>query len=192
MERLASGVSAQTWDELLEDTYRTPCGLEVLGYGNHFQQVFVDQGGSDLFGYPRFVNGSASDIEATGNPNIEGGGYTTIADYAEVLLMHLRGGRCANGRVLSEDAVEQMQRDRIAAAYDGDTGVDGRGGYGLGWWVHREEPGVFSDFGAYGAAPWIDLGRGYGVMLLVEADGGTGFAAMNRLKPVVEAILDGG
>jgi hypothetical protein len=63
-------------------------------------------------------------------------------------------------------------------------------GYGLGWWISRDEPGVMADPGAYGAIPWIDLERGYGVMIILEAEVVHGASMMQSVKPVVDGIFD--
>ena len=64
-------------------------------------------------------------------------------------------------------------------------------GYGLGLWIIRDEPGVVSDGGAYGAMPWLDVERGYGVMIILEADSSYGGPMMQRTKRVLDNIFDG-
>jgi len=192
---IAETVSGRSWAELINETYVEPCGLNVLGYTNQALRVAIDimLGGGDLedmFKYPGFIDGDLADFPKTFNPLVEGGGYTTISDYGKILLMHLRGGSCANGRALSRAAVERMQEDRIAEAYQGSTGEPAMPGYGLGWWLSRDEPGVMCDPGAYGAIPWIDLERGYGVMIILEAEVEHGASIMQSVKPVVEGIFD--
>ena len=105
---------------------------------------------------------------------MEGGAYITPGDYAELLLMHLRGGRCGDAQVLSQEALDRMHTDRIGPEYGGTTQMGG--GYGMGWWVDRET-GRISDPGAYGSIPWIDLDGGYGAYLVIEADTTTGLRA---------------
>ena len=52
---------------------------------------------------------------------MEGGAYLTTGDYAELLLMHLRGGMCGDEQVLSQDALDRMHADRIGPQYGGTT-----------------------------------------------------------------------
>lgn len=184
--QLAGGIaevaSGKTWNELFTETYVTPCGLEHSGYTNQFQTA--------LLGYPTYFDGDIADLPATDNPSVEGGMYTNVQDYAELLLMHLRGGVCGDNRVLSESAVETMQTDRIGAVYDGDTGNPTFPGYGLGWWVSRDEPGLVQDAGAYGAVPWIDNERGYAAFLVIESSSGTGVALAEQTRPLLNTLFD--
>ena len=178
---VAETVSGMTWAELIDEIYVEPCGLEALGFNNHFTQI-----GSG-FDYPVDFGGDPSILIATDNPNMEGGAYVTTGDYAKLLLMHLRGGMCGDNQVLSQDALDAMHADRIAAAYDGSAG-DGTG-YGMGWWVDRET-GLISDGGAYGSVPWLDLDEGYGAYLVIEADSGTGGELAALLEDVVDDAIN--
>ncbi len=188
---IAEQVSGKPWAQLIDEIYGQPCGLESTIYGNHAVRVFTEAGvDGDPFGYPRWIEGSADNVDASDNPLIEGGAYTTVEDYGKLLLMHLRGGLCGETRVLSEAAVERMQEDRIAQAYDGDTGFPEISGYGMGWWLNRDRR-IISDTGAYGSVPWIDLDRDYGVMFIIEDTSTAGFTAFLRLEPMLGDIIDG-
>ncbi len=188
---IAELASGKSWAELVQETYVDPCGLETLAYTNQFAQAFADGGVDAALGYPTFFDGDISVLPFTRNPSIEGGGYTTVADYGEVLLMHLRQGVCSSGeRVLSRRSVARRQEDRILAEYNGTSIDPTMPGYGMGWWVSRSEPGVVSDGGAYGAMPWLDVERGYGVMILIEADAEDGAYARIATKPILDAIFD--
>ena len=46
-------------------------------------------------------------------PSGAGGAFVTPPDYARLILMLLREGRCDDGQVLSPSAVEAMLADRI-------------------------------------------------------------------------------
>ncbi|MCA9620447.1 MAG: beta-lactamase family protein [Myxococcales bacterium] len=184
---IAEAASGKPWAQLVDEIYVAPCGLSNSGYNNHFVKA---AGQEDPFAYPQFFDGDLDVLNATSNPNIEGGMYATIEDYGKILLMHLRGGLCDDHRVLSEDAVLRMQQDRIAAAYDGTTDLDPTmPGYGLGWWMTRPA-GIVSDTGAYGASPWMDLNRRYAAMFLMEgkAEQGATFRITNQR--LLEEILD--
>jgi len=174
---VAETVSGKSWAELIDEIYVQPCGVDSLGYNNHWAAA----GGFD---YPENFDPDA--LAPTENPQMEGGGYITPPDYAALLLMHLRGGVCDDGRVLSEESVARAHADRVAAAY-GDRSA-AFPGYGLGWWVDRET-GVVSDGGAYGSLPWLDMDEGYGAYLVIEANSGLGSEMYRELAPVVDAAM---
>ena len=176
---VAELASGKSWSELIDEIYVRPCGLDALGYNNHWAQ-FAALG----FGYPSAFDSDPSTLAPTDNPNMEGGAYLTTGDYGRLLLMHLRGGRCDDNRVLSPQALERMHADRIAAAYDGDAWGPERG-YGMGWWVDRDS-GRISDPGAYGSVAWLDLDDGYGAFMVIEADSFTG----NELAGLLYDIVD--
>lgn len=188
---IAEAVSGRSWAELVAETYLTPCEMNSTGYTNQYSEAFAT--GGDLaagLGYPPFFDGDINDLPQTQNPSIEGGAYTTVADYANVLLLHLRGGLCGDHRVLTEEAVDRMQEDRIGEAYGGNTFDPTLSGYGLGWWVSRDEPGVVADGGAYGAMPWLDVPRGYGALIILEANSGLGSELRLVVKPTLDALFD--
>jgi CubicO group peptidase (beta-lactamase class C family) len=177
---VAEQVSGKSWAQLIDETYATPCQMPSLGYTNQFATAGTM--------YPTTFQGVEANLQVTSNPSIEGGAYVTAPDYAKVLLMHLRGGMCDGGRVLSDASVLAMQEDRIAK-YGGMTGNPLANGYGLGWWLATADR-VISDPGAYGAYPWLDLERGYGAMILIEVTSTVGGQLAAATKPVLDAIVD--
>ncbi len=179
---VADVASGKSWAELIDEIYVQPCGLDVLAYNNHFLQLQT-QG----FDYPAPFNNDPSTLSATENPNMEGGAYITTGDYGELLLMHLRDGKCGENQVLSGEALDRMHGDRIAEAYDGDT-HNAETGYGMGWWVDRPT-GRVSDGGAYGSVPWLDLEDGYGAFLVIESNNSTGNELAGQLYDLVEAAV---
>jgi CubicO group peptidase (beta-lactamase class C family) len=187
--QIAGGVaeiaSGKSWAELLQEIYIEPCDVPSLGYDNQYERAQLE--GHER-GYPDFFLEDGP--TATKNPNIEGGAYITSGDYGKLLLMHLRGGKCGDKRVLSEEAVARMQEDRIAEAYDGSTGVEGMQGYGLGWWIDRDHPGVVMDPGLYGGRAWLDNERGYAAFIVIEADETLGNALRDEVKPLLDAMFD--
>jgi CubicO group peptidase (beta-lactamase class C family) len=190
---LAELVSGRTWSELVDEVYTTPCGLEATGFGNHFAQGTSgdgDGGGLANLTYPLFFEGDPDNLQATDNPNIEGGAYTTAPDYGRILLMHLRDGQCDGGRVLSAESVARMRADRIGEVYGGSTIDPTMQGYGFGWWVDRGDRNVVSDGGAYGSMPWLDVGRGYGAMIILEGQATQGVMLRLEARPILESILD--
>jgi len=175
---VAEAASGQSWAELITEIYVEPCGLDVLTFNNHFLQM------ASGFDYPVVFDSDPSQLPDTDNPNLEGGAYVTTGDYGKLLLMHLQGGMCGDTQVLSQESLDLMHGDRIAAAYNGDAWAADTG-YGMGWWVDRES-GYITDGGAYGSVPWLDLEDGYGAFLVIEADSGTG----NELADQLYALVD--
>ncbi|MEO1056243.1 MAG: serine hydrolase domain-containing protein [Actinomycetota bacterium] len=172
---VAEAVSGMTWEELIDEVYVEPCGLEALGFNNHFERTIglLNPDGLDPLLLP-----------ATENPNIEGGAYVTTGDYGKLLLMLLRDGRCDDEQVLSPDAIEYMLADRVAAAYGGDADRPELG-YGLGWWVDRST-GRRTDPGAYGSVAWLDADREYGAFFVIEANQ----AVSDSVMPDLYALID--
>jgi CubicO group peptidase (beta-lactamase class C family) len=181
---VAEAASGKSWEQLIRETYVEPCGTTSLGYTNQFAR-----GGMN---YPAFFMANPANLDRTENPSIEGGAYITTADYAKILLMHLRQGLCGDKRVLGEAAVARMQMDRIGPAYGGVTPDPTLQGYGLGWWVDRVNPGVVADAGAYGAMPWLDGRRGYGAFIVIEATATQGAQLRLQTKPILDGIFDAG
>ncbi len=178
---VAEVASGRSWAELIDEIYVQPCALDALGFNNHFAQL-----GAAGFDYPTAFDADPSRLQATANPNMEGGAYITTGDYAKLLLMHLRGGRCGDDQVLSQQALDRMHTDRIGPTYGGQADVNT--GYGMGWWVDRAT-GRISDPGAYGANAWLDLAAGYGAYLVIESDTGTGLELSGLLfDPIDQAI----
>ena len=182
---VAEVASGRSWDELVDEIYVEPCGLETLSFNNHFTQI-----GTGGFDYPAEFDGDPSVLVETDNPNMEGGAYVTTGDYAELLLMQLRGGMCGDTQVLSPEALATMHGDRIGDVYGGEA-FSPDSGYGMGWWVDRTT-GRLTDPGAYGAVPWLDLKAGHGAFLVVESDAETGSALAAQLYDVVDAAFAAG
>jgi CubicO group peptidase (beta-lactamase class C family) len=191
---VVEAIAGKPWGQLFTETFAEPCGLESSGYTH---PTWPPDGS-----YPQDLQGNAANAPVSDNPSIEAGLYTNLDDYAKILSIHLRGGLCgfdeAAPRVLSEESVAAMRVDRVAA-YGGTASIALPGsesllpleGYGLGWWVDRANPGVFVDEGAWGATPWIDLGRGYAAFITIESTFLNGDTARRRTQPLLEAIFDG-
>lgn len=178
---VAETVSGKTWEQLIDEIYVQPCGVDSLGY---ISLGAVLTGGA---GYPTVFAGDPDGVTPSENPNIEGGAYITASDYGTLLLMHIRGGECTGDQVLSQASLDTMHADRIAAIYGGDAGGADTG-YGMGWWVDRET-GRISDGGAWGAAPWLDLDDGYGAYIIVEDDSSTGQELKSEIEELVHAAV---
>lgn len=190
---VAEAVSGKPWAELIEEIYVDPCGLDVLGYNNHYAQLFSDDG---PFSYPVDFDGDPQNLAPTDNPNMEGGAYITPRDYARLLQMHLSDGRCGDIQVISPEALDRMRTDRVGPMYGGTdirggaeltTGLEG---YGLGWWVDGSNPAYVENAGAFGAVPWLDLDRGYGAYLALESTARRGRTLAAQLRPLVNELVD--
>jgi CubicO group peptidase (beta-lactamase class C family) len=173
---VAEVASGQTWAQLVDETIATPCSLDSLGYTD-FQSEF---------------DGDPANLAPTENPNPEGGAYIDAPDFAQVLLMQLRGGMCGDEQVLSPEAVDAMLANRIGDVFGGDTsgpatGPD-KGGYGMGWWLDANNGRRYA-FGAFGAVPMLDPDNGFGAYLVTEAGSQSGQALAAQLWDPVEAAV---
>lgn len=140
---VAEQVTNSTWNQAFDQYIGSPCELEVFTYGNPW---------SDLSSF----DGNPDSLIGKQNAHIEGGAITNMRDYAKILLMHLRGGRCGDNQVLSQESVDFMQIDRA-----GDLGTP----YGMSWWIEsgdEDTSAIYYDPGAFGAISWVDMERGIG------------------------------
>ncbi len=147
---VAEIVSNSTWNQAFDAYIAQPCDLDVFTYGNMWSNL------DDWTGSPDSLSGQQ-------NAHVEGGAITSLQDYAKILLMHLRGGRCGDTQVLSQDAVAFMQVDRGVAV--------GGPGYGMGWWIvygDAENNEIVYDPGAFGAVSWLDMARGIGGYVAID------------------------
>lgn len=177
---VAEVVGERSWEQLLNDIYIEPCGLDVLGFTNFGQDgIFT---GVD-FPYPGGFDGDVNNLVPTANPIIEGGGYTTPHDYAKLLLMFLRDGKCGDTQVLSEESITLMTTDRIGPTYGGED--KGRG-YGLGWFIDGD---VVTDPGVFGALSWIDFDDDFAAYFVVEDSNLFGEGATPELIDAVDVAM---
>jgi CubicO group peptidase (beta-lactamase class C family) len=186
---VAEVVSGKSWAQLFDETYRQPCGLTSSGFHSPFATSIAEGGIDAAQAYPSWFDGDPASLAPTDNPSIEGGAYANAADYAEILLMHLREGTCGEERVLSAEAVARMQEDRIGEVYGGESIDPTLPGYGLGWFRDRSRH-VVADAGAWGAMPWLDVDRGYGAMLLLEDQALNGVLMRLEVQPLLEELID--
>lgn len=160
--QLAGGVAEQianaSWRQLFDQYIAEPCRLEVFQYGN----LGIDW---NILGFDTSAwSGHPDSLTGLDNPSIEGGAVSNLQDYARLLLMHLRGGKCDAGQVMTSTSVESLQVDRTSALpgnYDGFS-------YGMGWWLSQTMPGVVLDPGLYGSIGWLDAERGIGGFVAVD------------------------
>lgn len=112
--------------------------------------------------------------ETVRNPNLQAGVYTTAEDYAKFLTMLAGRGASHGRRILSAEAVDQMEtwqtRGRPMAYLPPGAGPIDK--YALGNWCDAVEANsdrcwLVSSPGAFGTFPWIDRRSGlYGVFFL--------------------------
>jgi CubicO group peptidase (beta-lactamase class C family) len=173
---VAEHVTNSTWGQAFDRYLAGPCELEVFEYGNMWTVM------GDWTGSPDSLLGQA-------NAHIEGGAITNLQDYAKILLMHLRGGRCGDTQVMSPESVAFMQDNRAAA-----VGVN----YGMGWWVlpgNGQRSTIVYDPGAFGAVSWLDMERGIGGYVAIDdytrADPGAVYAlVLDQIIPLQQQAVD--
>ena len=147
---VTAAVSANaTWNQLVDQYLATPCELKVFTFGNMWETLLL-------------WDGTPSSLLGQSNPNIEGGAITNLADYAKLLQVHLNGGYCGETQVLSETALAEMRVDR------GGVVAEDPVPYGMGWWVHTDNPGVYDDPGAFGSVSFLDIERGFGGYVAID------------------------
>lgn len=178
---VAQAASGKSWQQLVQETYVEPCGLDSLGY------VGLDGLIDDEFSYPTEFAGNPANIAASANPNIEAGAHITASDYAKLLLMHLRGGTCGDEQVHTPQSLGRMYVDRIATEYNHNAYDNSDVGYGMGWWIERTT-GQINDGGAWGTLPWLDLGAGYGALLVLEDSQLTATQFRSEIGHLVEIV----
>jgi CubicO group peptidase (beta-lactamase class C family) len=104
------------------------------------------------------------------NPLLQGGAVTTADDYMRFLTMLAANGRFDGRLILSQRAVEEMERVQTLGTSKGfqPPGVPAGWEYALGNWCEQRAADnsctVVSSPGAYGTFPWIDRRSGvYGI-----------------------------
>jgi len=181
---VAEAVSGKSWDQLIDEIYVEPCGLDSLGY------VSLGAVPSGTKSYPVAFGGDPARIATSANPSIGGGAHITVGDYGQLLLMQLRGGRCGANQVLSPAALDTMHTDRIAEVYDGNADASDTG-YGMGWWIDRGS-GRLRDPGLWGAVSWLDLEGRYGAYLVIEDRIGVGNLLKGQIQRDIDEAATGG
>jgi len=146
---VAEHVTNSSWAQAFEKYIAGPCGLEVFEFGN-----------MTLIGAE--WNGSPDSLRGQANPSIEAGAISNLHDYAKLLLMHLREGRCGDTQVLSKESVALMQVNRA-----GDIGAN----YGMGWYMNpgdETKSKIVYVRGQFGSTAWLDMERGIGGFVAID------------------------
>ena len=164
-EQVANSSLRQAFDRYIA----VPCGLTVFQYGNSLRVL-------DSW------TGSPDSLVGLDNPSAEGGAISNLQDYASILLLHLRGGRCGDHQVIDPESVSFMQIDR-----GGKHGTP----YGMGWWIAPAEEGdvptLFWDPGTFGSVAWLDTARRIGGFVAI--DDYSSYLAPEPRELVLEEII---
>ncbi len=106
-------------------------------------------------------------------PNPSGGAQSSANDYMNFLIMILNKGMFEGKRILSEEAIAEMQKNhfpglpvkftpKVAEGYE----------YGLGEWIQEKDANgnatVLSSPGLFGTWPYIDKCRNYAAIIFVK------------------------
>ncbi len=129
------------------------------------------------------------------NPRIAGGAVSNVDDYLRILRLFMNDGVYEGRRLLSPEMIALVRTNQIAQLRKNQTPLDSQlyPGYSFGWWfsspqLHPGSPGPeFSDPGALGTIPWIDMGAGYGAILILVDGPQPGLDIWNAIRP---AIID--
>jgi CubicO group peptidase (beta-lactamase class C family) len=150
---LVEQATGRRWSDLFQERISRPLGMTATTWGHPLRP------------------GLAPDKVT--NPNLQGGVYTTAADYGRFLGMIAAGGVHDGRRILSGASVAELERVQTAGvrmAYR-PMGLNGVDAYALGHWCEAPSPAgdclLASSPGAFGVYPWIDRQTGlYGLFFL--------------------------
>jgi CubicO group peptidase (beta-lactamase class C family) len=171
--RMAEVATGETWEALFQRTIATPLGMGDTSF------TPVDQGRGH-------------------SPMLGGGARSSLRDYARFLAMLADRGLSDGRRVLSPQAVAELQADQIGLAelpaehfIATVRGATHRGIYGLGAW--RELVGgdgtalLVSSPSWAGTYPWLDHRlQLHGFFLAHVADGGAGRGRFDPMRASAE------
>lgn len=156
--RIAEVVTGQRWHDLYQTWMAQPCELDTMYYGWE-----------------------------TENPLLASGINTNLVEFTHILQLHVGLGMYKGTRLLTENAVKEMQKNHLA-------GVTLSYRYGLGWWIMphplMEPASNFHDAGGLGSIPWIDINRKYGAFLMMHDSLYTGWEIQKAIQPFIEEQFD--
>jgi CubicO group peptidase (beta-lactamase class C family) len=177
--RVCEVISGMTWQEFFRVRLAGPLGMASTTF--------------DLMGFNR-------------NPDVAGGARSTAEDYARFLTMLLQDGVWSGKRILSKEAVSQMEQDQAPAStifstpYTTVTSLlPSTSGVrpGLGMW--REETDLVTGTlliascpGTYGFTPWIDYKLNVAGVLSMQYDLGKAAYAIMRVRQIVPQVIAAG
>jgi CubicO group peptidase (beta-lactamase class C family) len=131
-------------------------------------------------------------------PNPSGGARSTANDYMNFLSMILNKGMFEGKRILSEKAIEEMQKPQFTNLPVKFTPKVAEGlHYGLGEWIQEEDAQgnstVVSSPGLFGTWPYIDKCRNYAAIVFVKSLlGEQKKDIMMQFKGAVDEVVGGG
>jgi len=131
-------------------------------------------------------------------PNPSGGARSTANDYMNFLSMILNKGMFEGKRILSEKAIEEMQKPQFTSLPVKFTPKVAEGlHYGLGEWIQEEDAQgnstVVSSPGLFGTWPYIDKCRNYAAIVFVKSLlGEQKKDIMMQFKGAVDEVIGGG
>jgi len=139
--------------------------LEIIS-GKDFETIFQDRIAKPL----EMKNTTFSKGRAV-NPS--GGAYSTASDYINFLSMILNKGVYEGKRIISPDAIADMQITRTAGLRVVYTPAEAKGyEYGYGEWILEKDNNgnskVISSPGLFGTFPYIDKSENYAAIIFVK------------------------
>lgn len=172
---VAESVTGQGWNQFFAERVATPLGLTRFTYGT------------------------------TTNPRIAGGVSSDVGDYSRILQTFIANGVYNNTRIISSRSYFEMITDQKRDLPIASTPVNNNDlpGYSYGWWHSsasylQSQPTPnsagpeFSDQGAFGCTPFIDLDRNYTAIILIQRNVASGTAIWNGIRPyIIEQIGNG-
>jgi CubicO group peptidase (beta-lactamase class C family) len=180
--------------------------MAEIATGKEWESLFQEKVATPL----EMTNTHFTPVDPTGghNPMIGGGARSTLHDYAHFLEMILNDGDYKGKRVLSMNAIREMQADQVKGAsvspgeyVENARAVKHTSIYGLGEWREllndKDEAVLISSPSWAGAYPWIDKeNNAYGFFLAhvnvetANKDGFSSFYASPVLPVMVRAIIN--
>ncbi|HEX5096724.1 MAG TPA: serine hydrolase domain-containing protein [Acidimicrobiia bacterium] len=153
--RIIEVISGQSFEDAFETRIARPLGMTHTSFDEYQGQRFR-------------------------HPQPSGSAVSSVDEYAKFLAMLTAGGESANGRVLTEDSVAEIERDQVRGIdthRDAAVQITNIPTYGLGVWrdvaSKTDDIEVVSGSGAYGFYPWIDRRNGnYGIVGVADLTNG--------------------
>lgn len=171
----AQAATGRSWSELFTERIAGPIGMSHTAYGHPMRSI---------------------DFVGNRNQIAESGVHTTLHDYARFLEMMAGRGAFRGRRILSAEAVRQMETDQTHGLTVGFTPAGARRDwdYGLGLWCEEATSDWqctrMNSAGAMGAFPWVDRTRGIQGVLLVVDGLPRLLDRILRLRELVEQTVD--
>jgi serine-type D-Ala-D-Ala carboxypeptidase/endopeptidase len=128
------------------------------------------------------------------NPQIGGGVFSRVGDYAKFLQMSLEGGEFGGQQVLTPGAIQEMESDQTNGAPIVYSPHPDDRRYGIGVWrdvVSASGQAIqVSSQGKFGVSPWLDRDRRYLGVFFVQDDLADVYLLVAQMQAQVRAIID--